>query len=175
MCRPQGGGGAELRGQANIWGGKAQNHSRWLADTEDDLEGAIVPPRSIDERNRRRPVYRRSGGSICCAGRARQRCRRRARASGGRNVAMSSPMDISVVICAYTEARWDDLVAAVESIQCQSLPAREILVVVDHNSNLLDRARTHLPGVRAVENHEPRGLSGARNSGIAAARGSAIA
>ena len=41
--------------------------------------------------------------------------------------------DISVVICAYTEDRWDDLVAAVASVQGQSESPREIVVVVDHN------------------------------------------
>ena len=31
--------------------------------------------------------------------------------------------DISVIICAYTEERWNDLVAAVESVQQQTYPA----------------------------------------------------
>jgi glucosyl-dolichyl phosphate glucuronosyltransferase len=89
---------------------------------------------------------------------------------------MTQPqMDISVIICAYTEERWDDLVAAVESVQAQSRAPREIIVVVDHNPNLLARVRMHLPGVIAIENHEPRGLSGARNSGGAAARGAVLA
>ncbi len=84
-------------------------------------------------------------------------------------------VDISVVICAYTEARWDDLVAAVDSVRRQSAPPREIIVAVDHNPRLLARVREHIPGVVAVENREPRGLSGARNSGIEAAHGAVIA
>lgn len=84
-------------------------------------------------------------------------------------------VDISVIICAYTENRWNDLVAAVDSVRRQSVPAQEIVVVVDHNPGLLARARTHLPGVVAVENHERRGLGGARNSGVAAAKGAVIA
>jgi glycosyltransferase involved in cell wall biosynthesis len=83
--------------------------------------------------------------------------------------------DISVIICAYTEDRWDDLVAAVESVQRQSRAPREIVVVIDHNPNLLARVRMHLPGVVAIENLEPRGLGGARNSGIAASSGAMIA
>lgn len=83
--------------------------------------------------------------------------------------------DVSVVICAYTEDRWDDLIQAVQSVRAQSAPPREILVVVDHNPGLLARVRAQVPGVVVVENQEPRGLSGARNSGIAAARGSVIA
>jgi glucosyl-dolichyl phosphate glucuronosyltransferase len=81
--------------------------------------------------------------------------------------------DISVIICAYTEERWDDLVAAVESVQGQTLPPAEIIVVVDHNQQLLKRVQDL--NVTTVENREVRGLSGARNSGIAAARSGIIA
>jgi GT2 family glycosyltransferase len=83
--------------------------------------------------------------------------------------------DISVLICAYTEDRWSDLVAAVESVQRQTLLPCEIIVVIDHNPGLLKRVREQIPGVIAVENTERRGLSGARNSGVAAAQGQVIA
>ncbi len=84
-------------------------------------------------------------------------------------------MDISVVICAYTEKRWDDLCAAVESMQKQTLPPREIIIVIDYNPALLERVKTHLSGVIVTENKEQKGLSGARNSGIAMAQGEIIA
>lgn len=83
--------------------------------------------------------------------------------------------DISVVICAYTEERWPELGAAVRSVQKQSRPPGQIIVVVDHNPALLARARRELPGVLAIANHETPGLGGARNSGVAAARGAIIA
>src|SRR5207302_772734 len=82
---------------------------------------------------------------------------------------------ISVVICAYTEERWDDLSAAVQSIKDQSTPAKEIIVVIDHNPALFERTLSGLPGALVIENNQPNGLSGARNSGIAAARGEFIA
>ncbi len=82
---------------------------------------------------------------------------------------------ISVVICAYTEDRWDDLVEAVASVDRQTLPALETIVVIDHNPAMLERVRRELSGVVAVENVEQRGLSGARNGGIAAASGEVIA
>src|SRR5688572_24138158 len=88
---------------------------------------------------------------------------------------MAQIVDISVVISAYTEARWDNLVAAVDSLRRQSTPPCEIVVVVDHNPHLLQRVRAQLRDVIAVDNTEPRGLSGARNSGIAMARGTVIA
>ena len=83
--------------------------------------------------------------------------------------------DISVIICAYTEKRWNQLVAAVESAQRQTLAAREIIVVVDHNPALMDRARSHFADVILLENRETGGLAGARNTGIVAAQGEIIA
>jgi glycosyltransferase involved in cell wall biosynthesis len=83
--------------------------------------------------------------------------------------------DISVIISAYTEERWDELIAAIQSVQRQTLPAREIILVVDHNPALLERAKEQIPGVTIVENSEAQGLRGARNSGIAAAHGEIIA
>jgi GT2 family glycosyltransferase len=90
-------------------------------------------------------------------------------------LAQSAPADISVVICAYTEARWADLRAALRSVHGQSVPPREVIVVVDHNPSLLQRARRQWPGVVVIENGQPRGLSGARNSGLAAAHGAILA
>lgn len=83
--------------------------------------------------------------------------------------------DISVIICAYTEDRWNDLVAAIESVQQQTLPPEEFIVVIDHNPGLLMRAREYLPGVVVVENMKAPGLSGTRNSGIAIARSQIVA
>jgi len=83
--------------------------------------------------------------------------------------------NVSVVICSYTEQRWDDLVAAVVSLQQQSRPPLEVVVVVDYNAALLARVQRQLTGVTAVANSQVRGLSGARNDGIACSRGALIA
>lgn len=82
---------------------------------------------------------------------------------------------ISVVICTYTGGRWHQLRDAVESVSSQTRPPLDIVVVVDHDPSLLRRVRTELAGVVAVGNEEARGLSGARNSGIALARGDVVA
>jgi glucosyl-dolichyl phosphate glucuronosyltransferase len=84
-------------------------------------------------------------------------------------------IDASVIICAYTEARWDDLRAAVSSVQRQSAAPIETIVVIDHNPRLLQRAQAEIPGVILRENQEIRGLSGARNTGVKAAHGALIA
>jgi len=83
--------------------------------------------------------------------------------------------DFSVIICAYTENRWHDLIAAVASVQQQTLPPGEIIVVIDHNPGLLKRVQEQIPGVVVVENTQAHGLSGARNSGIAVAKSRIIA
>lgn len=83
--------------------------------------------------------------------------------------------DASVVICTYSAERWEQLLAAVRSALTQAPAAREVIVVVDHNDALLDRVYRELPQVVTVANSEQRGLSGARNSGIAVARGELIA
>ncbi len=54
----------------------------------------------------------------------------------------------SVVICVYTEDRWEDILAAVDSVRTQSLPALETLLVVDHNPALLARLSGGVQGVR---------------------------
>ncbi|WP_238426912.1 glycosyltransferase [Streptomyces adustus] len=90
---------------------------------------------------------------------------------------MSDP-DISVVICVYTEDRWEDILAAVASVCAQSRPARETLLVVDHNAALLDRLSEEykeIGAVRVLANAGPRGLSAGRNTGIAASHGEVVA
>jgi glycosyltransferase involved in cell wall biosynthesis len=76
-----------------------------------------------------------------------------------------------VVICAHTERRWAELVGAVASIRAQTVPARQIIVVIDHNPALLARARAALEGVRVVENTGSQGAGEARNAGVNAATG----
>lgn len=84
-------------------------------------------------------------------------------------------MHASVVICAYTEKRWEDLVAAIASVQQQTLPATEIIIVIDHNPQLLKRVRDHISEVIVIENTGIQGLSSTRNSGIAIAKGQIVA
>ncbi|MER5449447.1 glycosyltransferase family 2 protein [Streptomyces sp. NPDC002764] len=89
-----------------------------------------------------------------------------------------SDLGVSVVICVYTEDRWEDILAAVSSVRAQSRPALETLLVVDHNPALLERlAKEYKEAdeVRVLANAGPRGLSAGRNTGIAASHGEVIA
>jgi glucosyl-dolichyl phosphate glucuronosyltransferase len=84
-------------------------------------------------------------------------------------------MSVAVVICIYTEDRWEIFVKAVESVQAQTLLPDPIVIVSDHNPRLLERAREHFPNLIVTENKEPQGLSGGRNTGIAASNTDLIA
>ena len=95
-------------------------------------------------------------------------------------------MAVSVVICVFTMRRWDDMLAAIGSVRAQVQPAHELIVVVDHNTELLGRLRAHLADERAsgpadqlpvkvVANEQPRGLSGGKNTGVRHATGDIVA
>jgi glucosyl-dolichyl phosphate glucuronosyltransferase len=81
----------------------------------------------------------------------------------------------SVIICAYTAERWDDTMRAVASAQAQQPAPNEVILVVDHNPELLARLIAALPGVRVVPNAGERGSSEARNTGVALATGDLVA
>ncbi len=80
---------------------------------------------------------------------------------------------LSVVVCTYTAARWTEFSAAVTAVSAQLSAGDELLVVVDHADDLLARVRDEL-GVTAVPSTGAKGLSGARNTGVAAARGDVV-
>lgn len=79
---------------------------------------------------------------------------------------MTTPPSIAVVICAYTEKRWDDLVDAYLSVCQQTLAPDEVVVVIDHSDNLLQRFSERFPGATVIANQHTAGLSGARNTGV---------
>ena len=87
----------------------------------------------------------------------------------------SHAYDVSIVICAYASERWDAICRAVDSVTRQTRPPQEIFVVVDHNTPLFARARRELEAATVIENQGPRGLSAARNTGLACAGGDIVA
>lgn len=80
-----------------------------------------------------------------------------------------------MVICAYTERRWFDLTKSALSISRQTKRADELIIVIDHNDRLRRRATAAHPQADVITNTGCRGLSGARNSGVAAATGDVVA
>ncbi len=73
---------------------------------------------------------------------------------------------ITVVVCAYTERRWDGLQAACSAANAQLHADDQLILVVDHNEALLDRARSAMPEFDVLPNTHARGLSGARNTAL---------
>lgn len=86
-----------------------------------------------------------------------------------------SPSGATVVICAYTLARWELLRASIDSVLGQTVSPVDLVVVSDHNTELYRRIGSAYPGLRVIENHNAAGLSGARNSGLAAANSDVVA
>ena len=86
-----------------------------------------------------------------------------------------SPPTLTTIVCAYTLDRWDDLRRAVQSLEGQHLPVMQIIVVSDYDNELARRAHAAFPEVECLTNEHAKGLSGARNTGIAAAKGDIVA
>jgi glycosyltransferase involved in cell wall biosynthesis len=82
---------------------------------------------------------------------------------------------ISVVICGYTHLRWALLERAVQSVLTQSAPPDEVLVVADHDEQLLELVRAAFPQLGIIASEERPGLSGARNSGLRHSSGDVVA
>jgi glycosyltransferase involved in cell wall biosynthesis len=99
---------------------------------------------------------------------------------------MSEPNDaltISVVICAYTDKRWDMLTESVSSVLEQSVPAKELILCVDHNPALAERCRgewSRAPApsgipITVLENKYDGRLGSARNTAVEQATGDIVA
>jgi GT2 family glycosyltransferase len=81
---------------------------------------------------------------------------------------------VDVVICTYTDERWDLLERAVASVQVQSVTPGQILICVDHNDALLERclatwgadAAPGGPPVQVFANRFAGRLGSARNTAV---------
>lgn len=86
---------------------------------------------------------------------------------------MTRPVGATVVVCAYTERRLEQLVAALTEAAAQG--PEQLLLVIDHNDRLFERATAlDIPGLEVVTNERRQGLSGARNTGVARARADVV-
>lgn len=78
----------------------------------------------------------------------------------------SAGTTLAVVVCAYSDERREQLEQAIASLESQSHPVDQIIVVIDHNEGLLADMKAAHPEHTVVANAHKRGLSGARNTGI---------
>jgi glucosyl-dolichyl phosphate glucuronosyltransferase len=88
-----------------------------------------------------------------------------------------------VVICTYTLARWELFTAAVESVLAQRVLPQQLIIVVDHNDELLARCQQEWGAGRAdssvdivvVANRFAGRLGSARNTALLRARADVVA
>ena len=84
-------------------------------------------------------------------------------------------VDVSVVVATYNAKRRDELYACLTALGRQTVAPTDVIVVVDHNPELLAAVRESFPSATVIPNRHARGLAGARNTGVDAARGSIVA
>jgi glycosyltransferase involved in cell wall biosynthesis len=82
----------------------------------------------------------------------------------------------SIVVCAYSSERLQLLKDTIASLQRQTYPYRELVLVIDHNPALEAEMRTlEREGLRVVANAGEKGLADARNTGLKLGQGDIIA
>lgn len=87
-------------------------------------------------------------------------------------------MKVSVVVCAYSTKRYDDVCEAIESVLAQSYDNIELILVVDGNEALFERLQSRFSDQNEVVircNDENQGLSYSRTRGVKLASGAIIA
>lgn len=87
-------------------------------------------------------------------------------------------MRVSVVVCTYAEERYEDFSEAAASVLAQTHDPVELVIVVDGNETVCERARAdfaHSERVVIHCNEENRGLSYSRTRGVERASGDVIA
>jgi len=87
-------------------------------------------------------------------------------------------LQVSVVVCTYSIANYENLKDTLESLLNQTYLPEEIIAVVDGNQEIYRRLTADYPGrksVKAVLLSNNVGISAARNAGIRAASGQIIA
>jgi glucosyl-dolichyl phosphate glucuronosyltransferase len=81
----------------------------------------------------------------------------------------------TAVVCAYSLKRWPILREAIASLLDQDRSPLQVILVIDHNPDLLALAADSFPTVEVIANAGPRGSSEAKNTAIARARGEVVA
>jgi glycosyltransferase involved in cell wall biosynthesis len=79
-----------------------------------------------------------------------------------------------VIVCTYNGERLPLLRSAIRGVLEQEPPCDELVLVVDHNPELLAQLQAEHPGAVVVPNAGRQGLSDARNTGIDVARGDVL-
>lgn len=87
-------------------------------------------------------------------------------------------MKVSVVICTYSTERFDDFVEAVQSVLDQTYDSIELILVIDGNPEVFDRAQkkfSNNDGIILHYNDKNRGISFSRTKGAELGSGEVVA
>ncbi|MFC4988563.1 glucosyl-dolichyl phosphate glucuronosyltransferase [Saliphagus infecundisoli] len=87
-------------------------------------------------------------------------------------------MEVSVVVCTHTMERYDVFADCLESVLAQTYEPLEVIVVVDGNEAVYERAREEFGGREGLSihrNEETRGVSYSRTRGAELASGEVVA
>lgn len=80
---------------------------------------------------------------------------------------MTAEQTVSVIICCYTEERFDDTLEAIASVEGQTRAPDQLILAVDSNRPLFERVQRAVgERVEVVFNDSMRGLSATRNLGV---------
>ena len=82
--------------------------------------------------------------------------------------------NISIVLSTYTTDRFTYVLDCVESLKKQTLPPREIILILDADEKMLEFYKSYAPDCVKIFNSEGSGLSNARNAGVKNAEGEII-
>lgn len=83
--------------------------------------------------------------------------------------------EVSVVVSTYTKDRLGCVLDCIDSLKEQSLPPKEIILVLDPDQDLIDFYKSRIPGCIKIFVSNSGGLSNARNAGVKNAKGEIIA
>ena len=91
------------------------------------------------------------------------------------------PRTVSVIVCADDVDDWTDIVGRIDALEHQTRPPEQVVLVVDHDDDLLQLAADHVAEastelrVDVVANLGRRGRTGARNTGAEWSDGDVVA
>ena len=64
---------------------------------------------------------------------------------------------VSVVICAYSDERREQLYLAIQSVAGQRVAPLQIIAVIDHNERLMQDVAKRFPGITVIANRHRKG------------------
>jgi len=91
------------------------------------------------------------------------------------SITPTAASDVSVVVATHLIERYDQLLAALDSLQAQTARPREVIVVVDGCAEVGRRLEQRAGPEQVLVLATNRGLSAVRNAGVARARGRWVA